>query len=152
MAYYDTCPGCGANLDPGERCDCQTSYKKKLVDIFTNWCMTEEQLVYLKACTRAIVEGLETMTCPHCGRQVPLEPVQLCPCQKNRCNAGAQIKGLLEALPADSPIPERFLGELQKAALDADTSQGGHTKKVIQPDDTCSIHRATPEMQGGKTR
>jgi hypothetical protein len=23
MAYYTTCPHCGANLDPGERCDCQ---------------------------------------------------------------------------------------------------------------------------------
>lgn len=23
MAFYDTCPICGANLDPGERCDCQ---------------------------------------------------------------------------------------------------------------------------------
>lgn len=22
MAYYDTCPNCGANLDPGEKCDC----------------------------------------------------------------------------------------------------------------------------------
>ncbi len=22
--YYDTCPDCGANLDPGERCDCDT--------------------------------------------------------------------------------------------------------------------------------
>ncbi len=22
MAYYNTCPDCGANLDPGERCDC----------------------------------------------------------------------------------------------------------------------------------
>lgn len=22
MAYYKTCPGCGANLDPGEICDC----------------------------------------------------------------------------------------------------------------------------------
>lgn len=21
--YYHTCPYCGANLDPGERCDCQ---------------------------------------------------------------------------------------------------------------------------------
>ena len=20
--YYDTCPGCGSHLDPGERCDC----------------------------------------------------------------------------------------------------------------------------------
>ena len=27
--YYHTCPHCGANLDPGERCDCQDSMKKK---------------------------------------------------------------------------------------------------------------------------
>ena len=24
MPYYRICPGCGSNLDPGERCDCQT--------------------------------------------------------------------------------------------------------------------------------
>ncbi len=23
MSYYHTCPICGANLDPGERCDCK---------------------------------------------------------------------------------------------------------------------------------
>lgn len=23
MAQYRTCPYCGANLDPGERCDCE---------------------------------------------------------------------------------------------------------------------------------
>lgn len=23
MAYYHTCPYCGANLDPGEHCDCE---------------------------------------------------------------------------------------------------------------------------------
>lgn len=22
MAYYNTCPVCGANLDPNEKCDC----------------------------------------------------------------------------------------------------------------------------------
>ncbi len=22
MSYYRTCPRCGCNLDPGERCDC----------------------------------------------------------------------------------------------------------------------------------
>ena len=27
--HYWTCPHCGANLDPGERCDCQDSMKKK---------------------------------------------------------------------------------------------------------------------------
>jgi len=25
MAYYHTCPYCGANLDPGESCDCRDS-------------------------------------------------------------------------------------------------------------------------------
>lgn len=24
MAYYNICPNCGCNLDPGERCDCET--------------------------------------------------------------------------------------------------------------------------------
>lgn len=23
MPYYHPCPECGANLDPGEKCDCQ---------------------------------------------------------------------------------------------------------------------------------
>lgn len=23
MAYYNICPNCGSNLDPGEKCDCQ---------------------------------------------------------------------------------------------------------------------------------
>lgn len=23
MAYYNTCPKCGSNLDPGEKCDCE---------------------------------------------------------------------------------------------------------------------------------
>lgn len=23
MAYYNTCPVCGAHLDPGEECDCE---------------------------------------------------------------------------------------------------------------------------------
>lgn len=25
MPYYNTCPECGANLDPGEKCDCRSS-------------------------------------------------------------------------------------------------------------------------------
>ena len=25
--FYWTCPDCGANLDPGERCDCQNEEK-----------------------------------------------------------------------------------------------------------------------------
>lgn len=23
MAFYNTCPKCGAHLDPGEKCDCE---------------------------------------------------------------------------------------------------------------------------------
>lgn len=23
MAYFNTCPTCGCNLDPGEKCDCE---------------------------------------------------------------------------------------------------------------------------------
>lgn len=25
MKYYNTCPECGATLDPGEKCDCKKS-------------------------------------------------------------------------------------------------------------------------------
>lgn len=27
--YYDKCPYCGANLDPGEKCDCREESTKK---------------------------------------------------------------------------------------------------------------------------
>ena len=29
MAYYNTCPHCGCNLDPGERCDCSKEQNRK---------------------------------------------------------------------------------------------------------------------------
>lgn len=29
MAQYWTCPNCGANLDPGERCDCEKEEVKE---------------------------------------------------------------------------------------------------------------------------
>lgn len=29
MAYHNTCPNCGANLDPGESCDCQKAESSK---------------------------------------------------------------------------------------------------------------------------
>lgn len=41
MAYYNVCPVCGSNLDPGERCDCQSirakEQEKKPHD-HTAWC------------------------------------------------------------------------------------------------------------------
>ena len=29
MAYYNVCPKCGATLDPGEHCDCESKAKKE---------------------------------------------------------------------------------------------------------------------------
>lgn len=29
MSYYNTCPKCGANLDPGEPCDCTKEVRKR---------------------------------------------------------------------------------------------------------------------------
>ena len=29
MAYYNTCPDCGAHLDPGESCDCKDRIEEK---------------------------------------------------------------------------------------------------------------------------
>ena len=28
MPYFRTCPHCGSNLDPGEKCDCQSQEKQ----------------------------------------------------------------------------------------------------------------------------
>lgn len=33
MAYYNTCPLCGCNLDPGEKCDCEDD-KKELEEFY----------------------------------------------------------------------------------------------------------------------
>jgi len=33
MAYYNTCPGCGSNLDPGEPCTCQTDQRPVMITI-----------------------------------------------------------------------------------------------------------------------
>lgn len=29
MAFYNVCPYCGANLDPGERCDCKEQQNER---------------------------------------------------------------------------------------------------------------------------
>nr|DAF06736.1 MAG TPA: zinc-ribbon containing domain protein [Caudoviricetes sp.] len=33
MPYYRTCPHCGANLDPGESCDCRAALEKEAFDL-----------------------------------------------------------------------------------------------------------------------
>ena len=40
MKYYMTCPYCGANLDPGESCDCEKTHKgseKQKQEVKRNW-------------------------------------------------------------------------------------------------------------------
>lgn len=34
MAYFHSCPKCGANLDPGEKCDCEKE-RQKFNDIYS---------------------------------------------------------------------------------------------------------------------
>jgi hypothetical protein len=34
MAYYNTCPKCGCNLDPGEKCDCERVKPKEQKNSF----------------------------------------------------------------------------------------------------------------------
>lgn len=45
MAYYNTCPYCGANNDPGEICNCiqQSDTEKEEKDDNSNNCEIEDQ-------------------------------------------------------------------------------------------------------------
>ena len=36
MAYYNTCSKCGANLDPGEPCDCEEQRERIYKDVKQN--------------------------------------------------------------------------------------------------------------------
>lgn len=29
MAYYNVCPNCGSNLDPNEKCDCESTQERE---------------------------------------------------------------------------------------------------------------------------
>lgn len=50
MSYYNTCPECGAHLDPGEECDCREervrmyALRKRQADIYRK--IEEEEYVY----------------------------------------------------------------------------------------------------------
>ncbi len=41
MAYYTVCPCCGANLDPGEKCDCMDA-RAGLEEFFREHMETEK--------------------------------------------------------------------------------------------------------------
>lgn len=41
MAYYSTCPSCGSNLDPGEKCTCMEK-KVRHQDYFSRYLRVAE--------------------------------------------------------------------------------------------------------------
>ena len=49
MAYFYSCPKCGCNLDPGEKCDCEREAhyyerkKKKLEELLSKNINTDEK-------------------------------------------------------------------------------------------------------------
>lgn len=44
MSYYRTCPHCGANLDPGEVCECQISAALLLTEDAADFWKDEKEL------------------------------------------------------------------------------------------------------------
>ncbi|MCD7891566.1 MAG: hypothetical protein LUG26_07475 [Ruminococcus sp.] len=32
MPYYNVCPDCGSNLDPGEKCDCERKKQERKIE------------------------------------------------------------------------------------------------------------------------
>lgn len=46
MPYYNTCSRCGANLDPGEKCDCQRESTEQYIR--ASQVRSEKELFYAK--------------------------------------------------------------------------------------------------------
>lgn len=49
MAYYSVCDSCGCNLDPGERCDCESIKARE----------QEESITYYRRLLRADKDGCQ---------------------------------------------------------------------------------------------
>ncbi len=43
MAYFRTCPLCGAALDPGEHCDCEDIFLKEMREAENRLAFREEE-------------------------------------------------------------------------------------------------------------
>ncbi len=43
--YFNTCPKCGSNLDPGERCDCEKSKREKEDKLYADSAETEYRVI-----------------------------------------------------------------------------------------------------------
>lgn len=46
MAYYHTCPHCGANLDPGERCDCREARREWAAQMIAPLSLAEKTVLW----------------------------------------------------------------------------------------------------------
>lgn len=46
MAYYRTCPHCGANLDPGERCDCMDARRERAAQMIASLSLAEKAVLW----------------------------------------------------------------------------------------------------------
>nr|DAE24195.1 MAG TPA: RNA-binding protein [Caudovirales sp. ctNZz8] len=55
MAYYWTCPNCGSNNDPGERCDCHGEEKREVAPLHRERPRANAypQLVYQPLCAKS---------------------------------------------------------------------------------------------------
>lgn len=52
MSYYTTCPKCGANLDPGEKCTCTTERVRESYEAGSRYYPVDG---YIKSKTGAVV-------------------------------------------------------------------------------------------------
>lgn len=59
MAYYNVCPDCGSNLDPGERCDCrkETEQKREFFDRHLKMEPKARQLAFVFDGREAVYES-----------------------------------------------------------------------------------------------
>lgn len=59
MSLYYQCPECGANLDPGEKCDCKEEEAMKLCPIRNNMCTYDTcgWWVQDKGCAMVVLAG-----------------------------------------------------------------------------------------------
>lgn len=55
VGFYRECPHCGANLDPGERCECQSEKEKERTAIPTKESCSENQQIVLTTIATPII-------------------------------------------------------------------------------------------------
>lgn len=66
MKYYSTCANCGANLDPGERCDCMKGMDNPSRDFTTGkeyfLFQINQRLIGIETALKAIAKAVTPIT------------------------------------------------------------------------------------------